>query len=59
MFEDTKAVHPLGRTVEPVEVAHAIAYLASDKASFTTGQTLFIDGGCLINNAFWRSSFAQ
>lgn len=55
--EDVKAIHPLGRIVEPEEVAQAIAYLASDRASFTTGQTLIIDGGCLINNAFWRTSF--
>jgi NAD(P)-dependent dehydrogenase (short-subunit alcohol dehydrogenase family) len=35
----------LGRTAEPDEVAAAIAYLASDDASFTTGLTLPVSGG--------------
>lgn len=38
---------PLGRFGEPVEVAHAIAFLASDAASFITGATLPVDGGYL------------
>jgi NAD(P)-dependent dehydrogenase (short-subunit alcohol dehydrogenase family) len=36
---------PLGRGGEPVEVAQACIFLASDLASFITGATLFIDGG--------------
>ena len=36
---------PLGRGGEPVEVANACIFLASDLASFITGATLFIDGG--------------
>lgn len=36
---------PLGRFGEPEEVAAAIAFLASDEASFITGAELMIDGG--------------
>lgn len=35
----------LGRAAEPQEIASAIGFLASDQASFITGQTLFVDGG--------------
>lgn len=36
---------PLRRLAEPEEIAAAVAYLASDDASFMTGQTLSISGG--------------
>ncbi|KAI4468567.1 hypothetical protein MML48_2g00001817 [Holotrichia oblita] len=40
-----KAIHPLGRVGQPEEVAMSIAFLASSQASFTTGETLAVDGG--------------
>jgi len=40
---------PLGRLGAPSEVAHAIAYLCSDSASYITGQTLHVNGGLYIN----------
>jgi NAD(P)-dependent dehydrogenase (short-subunit alcohol dehydrogenase family) len=43
-----EAAHPLGRIGQPEEVAHAIAFLASDWASFITGTTLAVDGGMLM-----------
>lgn len=36
---------PMGRMGEPVEIARAMLFLASDESSFCTGSTLFADGG--------------
>jgi A-factor type gamma-butyrolactone 1'-reductase (1S-forming) len=36
---------PLGRFAEPVELAQAIVFLCSDRASFINGSTLVVDGG--------------
>jgi NAD(P)-dependent dehydrogenase (short-subunit alcohol dehydrogenase family) len=41
-------MHPLGRIANPREVAEAVAYLASPRASFVTGATLTVDGGLLL-----------
>jgi NAD(P)-dependent dehydrogenase (short-subunit alcohol dehydrogenase family) len=36
---------PLGRLVEPAEIAATIVYLLSDLAAMVTGQNLIVDGG--------------
>jgi NAD(P)-dependent dehydrogenase (short-subunit alcohol dehydrogenase family) len=42
------AMHPMGRIGEPEEVAAAIVFLASDDASFITGELLRVDGGLVV-----------
>ena len=39
---------PLGRLGTPEDIAHAVAFLASEKASFLTGQVLGADGGYIV-----------
>ena len=36
---------PLGRLGKPADIAHAVAYLASDVAGYVTGQELHVNGG--------------
>jgi NAD(P)-dependent dehydrogenase (short-subunit alcohol dehydrogenase family) len=42
------AMHPMGRVGQPQEVAAAIVFLASDDASFVTGELLRVDGGLVV-----------
>ena len=39
---------PLGRLGTPADIAHAVAFFASEKASFITGQVLTADGGFIV-----------
>jgi NAD(P)-dependent dehydrogenase (short-subunit alcohol dehydrogenase family) len=43
--EGIREKYPLGRVGRAAEVASAIAYLASDEASFVTGAIVAVDGG--------------
>lgn len=39
------SLHPMGRVAQPAEIAAAVAFVASDEASFMTGSELVVDGG--------------
>lgn len=42
-----KGLHPIGRFGMPMEIAEAVVWMCSDRASFMTGQSLVLDGGFL------------
>jgi NAD(P)-dependent dehydrogenase (short-subunit alcohol dehydrogenase family) len=45
ILETLKSMHPIGRIGDPEEIANAVVWLLSDKASFVLGHTLLLDGG--------------
>jgi len=45
---DLLAMSPMRRLGEPVDVAQAVLYLASDAAAFVTGSNLIVDGGYTV-----------
>jgi NAD(P)-dependent dehydrogenase (short-subunit alcohol dehydrogenase family) len=42
--------HPIGRLGRPAEIAEAVVWMCSDRASFMTGQSLVLDGGFLAGS---------
>jgi NAD(P)-dependent dehydrogenase (short-subunit alcohol dehydrogenase family) len=45
LIEHLKSITPIGRIGDPQEIANAVVWLLSDKASFVLGHTLLVDGG--------------
>ena len=45
LLETLTSMHPIGRIADPEEIANAVVWLLSDKASFVLGHTLLVDGG--------------
>lgn len=48
VLEDLSKTVPLGRPGNPEDIANLVAFLASDEASWITGQVYVIDGGHTI-----------
>jgi 3-oxoacyl-[acyl-carrier protein] reductase len=47
-IDEIKSKTALGRFAEPVEIANVILFLASDEASYLTGQIIGVDGGMIM-----------
>jgi NAD(P)-dependent dehydrogenase (short-subunit alcohol dehydrogenase family) len=50
MRDKTLNAHAMGRLAEPEEIADAVVYLCSDRASFITGHDLVVDGGVMVRS---------
>jgi dihydroanticapsin dehydrogenase len=50
--EQMAAVHPLGRIGTPADVANVVLFLASERASFMTGEYVNVDGGVMAQGAW-------
>jgi meso-butanediol dehydrogenase / (S,S)-butanediol dehydrogenase / diacetyl reductase len=45
--------HPIGRLIEPRDIANVAVFLASDKAGAMTGATVLVDGGIVAGTVGW------
>ncbi|NHN91166.1 SDR family NAD(P)-dependent oxidoreductase [Acetobacter sicerae] len=54
-YEAVSSHIPMGRPGEPDEIAEPVLFLASEKASYITGQTLYIDGGLTLYADFSKN----
>jgi len=48
VLEACASMHAFKRLIRPEEIAHVIVFLASDLASFVTGEAVMVDGGMMI-----------
>jgi glucose 1-dehydrogenase len=52
-------VTPLGRSAQPIDIAHAVMFLVSEQAQHITGQTIVIDGGWTAISPIPRLDFVD
>lgn len=52
MREAAARTHPIGRIGQPQDIANVVLFLASDKASFMTGEFVNVDGGMMAKGAW-------
>ena len=50
--EAMAAIHPIGRIGQPADIANVVLFLASDDASFMTGEYVCVDGGVMAKGAW-------
>ena len=51
-LQESGRTHPIGHVGKPEEVANVVVFLASDKASFMTGEYVSVDGGLMAKGAW-------
>ncbi|CAG2107096.1 unnamed protein product [Medioppia subpectinata] len=59
VWEKTRSFTPLKRLGQPLDVAKAVAFLASTDAQFITGANLFVDGGLVHNMGAMNTMFGD
>ncbi|CAG2107973.1 unnamed protein product [Medioppia subpectinata] len=59
VWEKTRSFTPLKRIGQPLDVAKAVAFLASSDAQFMTGANLFVDGGLVHNMGAMNTMFGD
>jgi NAD(P)-dependent dehydrogenase (short-subunit alcohol dehydrogenase family) len=47
-LEKARARFPIGRILEPTEVADSVLFLASNRSSYINGSCIYLDGGELV-----------
>jgi glucose 1-dehydrogenase len=52
MLDKVRKQIPIKRIGNPEEVANVVEFLASDKASYVTGTTIYVDGGMTLYPSF-------
>ena len=51
--------HPIGRVGQGTDIANVVLFLASDKASFMTGEHVNVDGGFMAQGAWATGAGSQ